>query len=338
MLAVLVGVLCFVLAKPSARARPPSPSVVDLHVDLSYQVNFKGQTVGRGTGQYDVRWLREAGVNGVILPLYVPREVSDRGPQMVHLEDSFAQMKRLLPGTRAYHGDLCGAHPATTGVQFAFEGAEPIGWELGSVERWAGRGIKLFGLVHSYDNALASSSGQGPGPSGYGLSRRGAEVVRRVHRAGGMVDISHASDAAVEDVIAQAMAAGRPVVATHSNARALAPHPRNLSDEQLRAVAATGGLVGINFHSRFLLGTAGVASLSDVVKHTLHVARVAGIDHVAIGSDFEGGILPARGLEDIRGFPLLAAALRSAGMGEADVARVFGANAKRVLCSPHDRR
>src|SRR5690606_20870976 len=99
------------------------------------------------------------------------------------------------------------------------------------------------------------------------------------------------SDRAVEDVIALSRASGVPTIATHSNARALADHPRNLTDEQLRAIASTGGIVGVNFHSRFLV-SGRPATLADVVKHVMHLVRVAGVEHVAIGSDFEGDINP----------------------------------------------
>ncbi len=323
----------FVLSRlPVVHAESPSPGVIDLHVDLSYQVNYKGQTIAAGSGQYESRWLRQAGIAGVVLPLYIPRDVSATGPRMVDLEQSFSAMRRLLPSVGTYASDFCSASGSSTGFQFAFEGAEPLGWELDSATRWAGRGVRLFGLVHAYDNALASSSGERG--ARFGLSRRGAELLRRVHAVGGIADVSHASDAAVQDILAQADAAGRPVVATHSNSRALAPHPRNLTDAQLRGIARSGGIIGVNFHSRFLLGGAGIAQLSDVVRHVLHVAKVAGIEHVAIGSDFEGGISPPRQLQDIRGFPVLARALADAGMTREAVVRLFGANARRVLCSP----
>ncbi len=327
----LVPVLALLL-RPEVHAAPPKPGLIDLHVDLSYQVNFKGQPVRSGSGQYDVRWLRQAGVEGVVLPLYIPKSASSSGPQLRHLEQSHAAMVRLLPQTEAYRIGLCGPPDGGTGVQFAFEGAEPLGWNLSSLGAWKTRGVRLYGLVHAYDTSIASSSGHGSSARGYGLTSRGRELVRRVHRLGGMVDISHASDEAVQDVLAQARAAGVPVVATHSNSRRLANDPRNLTDAQLRAVAKTGGIVGINFHSPYLLGGRGQAHITDVVRHIRHAVSVMGVDHVAIGSDFEGGILPARGLEDIRGLPRLSQALRDAGLAEADVRAIFGGNAKRLLC------
>jgi membrane dipeptidase len=121
------------------------------------------------------------------------------------------------------------------------------------------------------------------------------------------------------------------VIATHSNARALCDHPRNLTDAQLRGIAATGGIVGLNLHSAFVV-RGRPATLADVVRQALHLIKVAGVDHVAIGADFEGGIRPARGVEDASHFPDFARALRGAGLSEAAVRRVFAENALRVLC------
>jgi membrane dipeptidase len=145
------------------------------------------------------------------------------------------------------------------------------------------------------------------------------------------VDVSHASDRAVADVLALSRETSGVVVATHSNARRLADHPRNLTDEQLRGIAATGGVVGLNFHAPFVV-RGRPALLSDVVKQALYLIQVAGIEHVALGADFEGGIRPARGLQDASRFPDLARALLSAGLSESAVRRVFSENALRVLC------
>src|SRR5262249_39827015 len=135
----------------------------------------------------------------------------------------------------------------------------------------------------------------------------------------------------VADVLAEARKDGAPVVASHSNARALTAHPRNLTDEQIRGIAASGGVVGVNLYSRFL-ATGRRARIDDVVRHVKHLVRTAGVDHVAIGSDFEGDIEPPVGMESVRGFPRLFAALRAGGLPYEGVAKVFGGNALRLLC------
>src|SRR6201999_4081144 len=111
----------------------------------------------------------------------------------------------------------------------------------------------------------------------------------RVYAHGALVDVSHVSDASFADIAAIARAHHAPVVATHSNARALGHHPRNLTDAQLAVIAETGGVAGVNFHAQFVNGT-NEATLADVVKQVEYMVKVAGIDHVAVGSDFDGGI------------------------------------------------
>jgi membrane dipeptidase len=337
-IAVAVGLLCGLPdpARPAPRELGPFP-VVDLHVDLSYQAMWKQKTLSHGSGQYEAAWLRESGVSGVVLPLFVPNGASPGGPQMKHLDKAHATLERELPGIAPYTTRTC---QGGDGVEafYAFEGSAPLGRELDSVFRWARRGVRFYGLVHSQDNLLATSAGYGPKlrSKQSGLSATGKELVRRVHATFGIVDVSHASDAAVADVLRHAAADDCPVVATHSNARALANHARNLTDAQLRAIAERGGIIGVNFHSPFLLGGSGRAELSDVVRHIRHIARVAGIDAVAIGSDFEGGIRPPRELQDARGFPRLARALLDDGFTQREVERILEKNARRLLCRTRD--
>jgi len=333
-LALVAGLLVRLPAL-GADAAPAPPPVVDLHVDLSYRVNFKAGAFDKGSGQFMAAKLLRAGVSGVVLPLYIPREASPTGPRAEDLESSFARVISLIPKTPPFA--LPGCEPKTGAVRtwFAFEGAAPLAGDAGAVDRWVARGVRIFGLVHTYDNALATSSGDAA-PAASGLTDAGRDLVRRVHRAGAVVDVSHASDAATDEIIALSKRDGVPAVATHSDARALAPHARNLTDDQIRRIAETGGVVGVNFHSRFLVPR-GRASLADVVAEVRYLTRVAGVDHVAIGSDFEGDILPPPELRDVSGFPRLAAALAESGMSAEDVRKVFAENAERILCRPPPR-
>jgi membrane dipeptidase len=331
LLLLVVGLLLRLPAQGAEAAAWSSPPVIDLHVDLSYKVNFKNLSLKKGSGQFVASKLRTAGVSGAVLPLYVPRDVSPEGPRAADLERSLVRLLTLIPETPPYALPGCEKKEATVRTWFAFEGAAPLAAEPAGVGEWIKRGVRVFGLVHTYDNALATSSGAG-GDGTRGLTEAGRDVVRRVHERGGIVDVSHASDAATDEMIALAKRDGVPVVATHSNARSLAPHPRNLTDDQLRGIGQTGGVVGVNFHSRFLVAR-GRARRADVVDQIRHMVTVAGVDHVAIGSDFEGDILPPPELRDVGGFPRLAKALAGAGMSSTDIEKVFGGNAERVLCS-----
>jgi len=316
-----------------AAADEPPPAVVDLHVDLSYQLNYKDRTIAQASGNLLADELVGAGYAGLVLPLYVPHDVSDSGPRLEDLERSYRRLTQEL--SRRAPFALPGTQPDSRPVRtwLAFEGAAPLaGARAARIDVWMSRGVRLFGLVHVHDNSLATSSGATAAFRNVrsGLSETGRAFVEQVHAAGGIVDVSHASDATVKDVVAIARSAGVPVVATHSNARALARHSRNLSDEQLRAIADLGGVVGVNFHGPYLcVGRA--PTIQDVVRHVQHMVRVTGIEHVAIGSDFEGGIQEPPGLGDVRGLPLLASRLRSAGLTGREVESIFSANALRVL-------
>src|SRR5262249_15852955 len=132
------------------------------------------------------------------------------------------------------------------------------------------------------------------------------------------------------DLVPIAKAHGAPIVATHSNARAVADSPRNLTDDQLRIIAETGGVAGINFHTPFLTKNK-EASLEDVSAMLRHMGKVAGIDHVAVGADCDGGIKPPGGLDDASRFPELATYLQTHGMAQGDVLKIFSLNALRIL-------
>jgi membrane dipeptidase len=226
----------------------------------------------------------------------------------------------------------CAAKDGSVKTWFSLEGAAPLAQDAGAAQTWVERGVRIFGLVHTHDNALATTS-SGTETKTSGLTPAGRKLLHDIDHAGGIVDVSHASDAAVSDILLEAAKDGAPVVATHSDARVLTANARNLTDEQVRGIARSGGVVGVNFYSRFLREH-GRATIADVVKHVVHLVRVAGVEHVAIGSDYEGDIEPPLGMESVRGFPRLFAALRRAGFSRDDVASVFGANALRLLCPP----
>lgn len=323
------GFACFARA-PLAEAAGSAFPVVDLHVDLSYEHNFKDKPFDQGTGQFSVSALERGGVAGVVLPLFVPRDVSPTGPRLEDLESSYQRVRAALEHTPPFAPAGCSRTQDRVSTFFAFEGAGPLAKDPDALATWASRGLKIVGLVHTYANELASSSGDVPAKP-FGLTELGRTFVRRAFALGLVIDVSHSSDKAVSDVIAIANEAHGVVVATHSNARALADHPRNLTDAQLRAIAATGGVIGVNFHGPFL-ARGRKAKLSDVVAQITHLKDIAGVEHVAIGSDFEGDIHPPAELADASRFPRLSRALTQAGLDDASIRKIFAENAMRVLC------
>jgi membrane dipeptidase len=326
----LVGAaLIMPCASSLALAGSESTPVVDLHVDLSYQLNYRDRPFARGAGQFPASELARGGVAGVVLPLFVPRKVSPSGPRAVDLERSYERVLSAIYETDEYAPPGCTPVAGKVRTLLAFEGAGPLADDPALLATWVARGLKVAGLVHTSANQLASSSAE-QRPA-FGLTPKGREFVRRAFALDIAVDVSHASDAAVRDVLGLAKEARGVVVATHSNARALADHPRNLTDAQIRAIAATGGVVGVNFHSPFLVRDR-PAELGDVVAQVRHLLGVAGEDHVALGSDFEGDIRPPPGLAGNKDYPALEAALEKAGIARSTIAKVFFRNALRVLC------
>ena len=215
------------------------------------------------------------------------------------------------------------------------EGAEPIGPALDELLILHAAGMRSLGLVWSRPNAFATGvpfAFPGSPDAGPGLSGLGRELVRACGELRILIDLSHLNARGFWDV---AELSAAPLVASHSGAHALCPSPRNLTDDQLRAIGASGGLVGINFHVGFLRADGAQDAdtpLSLVAEHAAHVAEVAGVDAVALGSDFDGATMPAA-LGDVTGLPALLQALRAAGFGEADVEQVAYGNWRRVLAA-----
>jgi membrane dipeptidase len=341
--AAALGLSALLLAELPARGADVAErpvGVVDLHVDLSYEHVYQSHPFAEGTGQFRAAELARAGVVGVVLPLYVPRRVSPTGPGLSDFESSYVKVYGALGATTPYR--LPGCLPRNGGVRtwLAFEGVGALAgdrWvEVGGMKApaslfgWGARGIRVLGPVHTFSNELASSSGD-PKPADFGLTPRGRDLVRAVNRLGIAVDVSHASDRATKEIIALASETGAPVIATHSNARALANHPRNLADTELLGIAKSGGVVGVNFHSAFVTRRS-PATLADVVLQVKYLVNLMGPEHVAIGSDFEGEIRPPAELADVGGYQKLAQALVVAGVSKDTVEAVFSKNALRVLC------
>jgi membrane dipeptidase len=316
---------------PQSIAAAPIP-VVDLHVDLSYQVNYMERSVHAASGQLIAGELIEAGIYGLVLPLYIPHDASPTGPRMVDIESSYAKMMGLLYKTPPFSLPGCHHNQHQVKTWFSFEGAAPFAGHPDQVQKWVSNGVKIWGLVHSHDNALASSAGLGKPRTGvkYGLTDQGRELVKAIHAAGGIVDVSHASDRAFKDIVELARLDRVPLIATHSNTRKVAYHARNLTDDQIRDIASLGGVIGMNFHGEYL-AVGRTATIDDIVRHVRHITQLVGVRHVGIGSDFEGSIDPPSGLEDVRGMPRLAQALREAGYSDSDVRLIFAGNVLRLL-------
>jgi membrane dipeptidase len=212
----------------------------------------------------------------------------------------------------------------TMSALLGIEGAHALEGDLANVEAFARRGVRYLGILHfSANEAGAPAYGRGSNPS-QGLTPWGRELVLRCEASNVIVDLAHINKRGFLDACALAT---RPPIVSHTGVLGAFEHWRNIDDEQLRAVADKGGCVGVIFCPRFVGGD----GLAPVVKHLQHIIDVVGEDATALGSDWDGFIVPTRPLADPRGLPLLTDAMIQAGMSERTIGKVLRGNVMRVL-------
>ncbi len=207
---------------------------------------------------------------------------------------------------------------ALVGGLLAIEGAHALDDDLASVERLAAAGYRMVGLAHFFDNAYAGSA---HGLVKGGLTDAGRDLVAELERRRMLIDVAHASKATIEDVLSIAT---RPVVASHTGVCGVLDNARNLTDDQLRGIAATGGMVGIGFWPT----ACGGDDAASIAASIAHAVSVVGPDHVGLGSDFDGGVSTPF---DVSGLAVLTAALLAEGLDDATIAAVMGGSAIRLL-------
>lgn len=196
---------------------------------------------------------------------------------------------------------------------------------LDNIDHFARRGMVYMTLCHNGDNAICDSARRSKGTHG-GVSAFGAEVIRRMNDLGVMVDMSHAGEKSFYDALSISRA---PIVCSHSNCRALCDVPRNLTDDQLRAIARKGGVVHITLYHGFLR-TAGEASILDAIAHLEHAISIMGTAHVGIGTDFDGdgGVSGMADSSEMINFTRMLLRRR---YSPEDIALIWGGNWLRVM-------
>lgn len=212
-------------------------------------------------------------------------------------------------------------------VFLGVENGYAIGKRIENLQRFKDIGVVYMTLCHNGDNDICDSAA-GNGEWG-GLSPFGKEVVKEMNRIGMMIDVSHAAENTFYDVLKHS---NQPVIASHSSVYALAPHRRNLTDDQIKALAANKGVMHICLYKSFINPEPEKASVSDVVKHICHVVDLAGIDHVGIGSDFDGDgeIIGCRAANELIQITMRLIAL---GFDQESIRKIWGGNLLRVMKS-----
>jgi membrane dipeptidase len=355
--------------------------LIDLHDDTTQMIVDEGYNLAEkhDFGQVDIPRMRAGHISGLFLSIWTD---PDRYTPTEAVRRALEEIDAVRRETARHPADL---EPATTAdeilsakkrghiaILMGVEGGQAIDSDLSILRTYFELGARYMTLTHTNHTPWADTSSKPPEHNG--LTDFGKQVVREMNRLGMMVDISHVSDKTFYDALETSSA---PIIASHSSCRALASAPRNMTDDMLRALAAKGGVVHINYYEGFLdsgfqerqaalkdemtqqdaidestpkfgdrtqngpavrkinaarLAKLGRIPLSELLDHFEHAVKIAGIDHVGLGSDFDGvdDMLP-EGMEDISRMPNLVRGLMERGFSDDDILKILGGNTLRVM-------
>lgn len=350
--------------------------LVDTHIDVPYRLARKFEDIGKATkqGDFDYPRARAGSLNAAFMSIFVPVEQQKAGTA----RDFADYLIDLVELVCRRNGDKFAVAHSThhmrkivrsqrVALALGIENGAAIESDINNLDHFFKRGVRYITLAHAEANQIADSSYDDHRPWN-GLSPFGERVVREMNRLGIIVDVSHITDEAVQDVLAISSV---PVLASHSSARAFTPgFERNLSDELITKIAADGGVIQVNFGSAFLTADANrwyldyftqeaeyreanelgqydplpaferryrsenpppYAKLEDVLDHIDHIVTLVGVDHVGFGSDFDGvGDSLPDGLKSVADYPALLEGLRARSYSEEDVRKIAGGNTLRV--------
>lgn len=349
--------------------------VLDSHCDTPSQIiRLRNLSADNPYAHVDFPKLRKGGVDAAFFALYTSGTMAPDAATRYALEMLAGVYDAVEADSNvalafSVNEALANKAAGKTSIMIGMENGLPIQENLGLLRMFYRMGVRYMTLTHNTDNQICDSAAQGK--KWHGLSPFGRQVVAEMNRLGMVVDLAHASDETFYDCIRCSKA---PVVSTHSCCRALASHRRNMTDDMLKALAANGGVIQINFYPLFLsdefasvLDKSGLDPKADavesefikdpadpekykawgdvqlelealkrpsykvVVDHIDHAVQVAGIDHVGIGSDFDGINVTPEGLENASKMPIIFEEMRRRGYSESDIEKVAGGNFMRVM-------
>ena len=326
------------------------PRMIEGGLDAIFFAAFVAQDIRNDKGNFRAKNLCVQMIDSILSSI---QQNSDVVGLALNPEDAYSLEKQ---GKRA--------------IYIGIENGYPIGEDLSNIETYYKKGVRYITLVHSSNNDLADSATDPAGPEHNGISEFGSKVVKEMNRLGIMVDVSHGSDAVFYDAIKISKA---PIIATHSNARSVTNHKRNMTDDMLKLIAKNGGVVQLTMLSNYLRDPVpnitaeklkkellssikpvdqmtileketmrkrineiddnypiAPANLKNVVDHIDHIVNVAGIDHVGIGCDFDGGG-GIDGVFDVSQVMNITIELVKRGYNEDQIAKIWGGNLIRVF-------
>ena len=364
---------------PAARELHFQSIVVDTHDDTTQRLlDPKFDFGARHTdGSVDIPRMREGGLSAIFFSIWIPGTVT--GPSAV--QRALDQIGAVRETVARHPNDLVLCTTAEEirrakasgkiAVLMGVEGGHMINNSLANLDKFFALGVRYMTLTHTVNTDWADASTDKAAHNG--LTDFGKQVVREMNRLGMMVDISHVADKTFYDVLAISKA---PVIASHSSCRALCSAPRNMTDDMIKALAAKGGVIQINYHIGFLSqqfqdaskahpelgkeieaeskkrcgdneacqlieadkitrdmvaqGKLPRVDWTEIINHIDHAVKLAGADHVGLGSDFDGADMPY-GMEDVSDIPQITGALLAKGYSPADVRKILGGNTLRLM-------
>jgi membrane dipeptidase len=364
---------------PAARELHFQSIVVDTHDDTTQRLLDPKFDFGiRHTdGSVDIPRMREGGLSAIFFSIWIPGTVT--GPTAV--QRALDQIGAVRETVARHPNELVLCTTADEirhakaankiAVLMGVEGGHMINNSLANLDKFFALGVRYMTLTHTVNTDWADASTDKAAHNG--LTDFGRQVVREMNRLGMMVDISHVADKTFYDVLAVSKA---PVIASHSSCRALCSAPRNMTDDMIKALAAKGGVIQINYHIGFLSqqfqdaskahpelgkeieaeskkrcgdneacqlieadkitrdmvaqGKLPRVDWTEIIKHIDHAVKLAGVDHVGLGSDFDGADMPY-GMEDVSDIPQITNALLAKGYSPADVRKILGGNTLRLM-------
>ncbi|MFZ5650012.1 MAG: dipeptidase [Bacillota bacterium] len=315
----------------TARELHFSSLVVDAHCDTLTVLDRQERRLGQQSqrGHVDIPRLAQGGVNLQFFAVFISKEYRDNplARALQVFDTFFAEME----GNSEAAGIVYSPQDIESIVSrnkvaalLTVEGGEALAGRIEVLRMFYRIGVR--GLTLTWNGRNELGDGVSEAGTGGGLTRFGVSVVREMNRLGMLVDVSHLSEKGFWDVLKES---DRPVIASHSNCRALHDHPRNLWDQQIKVLAAGGGVVGLCFYPPFL--GSGQASLEMLLDHAVHLAGVAGVDYIGLGSDFDGIESVVPGINDVTCLPMLTEGLLRRGFSPGEVKKILGGNFLRVI-------
>ncbi len=358
--------------------------ILDSHCDTPSQIHrLRDLSLDNVYSHVDFPKLVRGGLNGVFFAIYVPASLNKEGAYnyantlIDKVDQVLDENQNIAVKTQSTLEAYENYKNNKLSVFLGLENGSAIGESFDKLKSLYNRGIRYITLCHSSHNLICDSCAPKL-PKWGGLSPFGLELIREINDLGMMVDVSHISDDSFYDVLNVSKS---PVVATHSSCRALANHPRNMSDNMIRSLAEHGGVIQINFYPVFLdtdfakifessgledsfesiesefikqpsneknrealhrvidkLNNLKRPSYKRIVDHIDHVVSLVGVNHVGLGSDFDGIAVTPEGMEDISQFPKLLVELENRGYSKEEITKIAGGNFLRVFRKVEDLR